>query len=252
MSLICEIDRKRDKLSAGDEPKKFTDFWLESATTRYGDPRLTIRFDSEPLDEVVALAQQGWEPYQIYNVIYDSDTTTSVVITDDDRALAEKIRRHFQNKYLMRQLQQKEISTFQKNVLRLLESSKELNGSDIGPLVKLHSFYLEDKQSEKILANSCSIPTPGESFDLNNTELEFAGKVARKAKNEDVVRYFWRNKDGYLFKIDANANTHEGQAWKVVASVGKINVLGKIFTVHLHGYDFVVGELARSKFEILC
>ncbi len=253
MALVCEVSRERIKTEEEikDPTSKHKSNFFLDITSRYGiNKELKIYFDSDPLAEVMSLYRQGYEPYQAYEYIYDSDSTPGCKVTDEDRHLAEKVRRHFQHKYMLQQLRQKNLSEFQLTVQDMLERTNYITGNEIAPLVKLHHFYQEDKQSEKIFANSTSWDEVGTPMYLTENTLTFAGAVKRKAKNDDIVRYFWRTKSGHLVKIDANANTHENQAWKMVSKLPEIKMTGDIFTLHLHGYDFVVGDLKRCKFEI--
>lgn len=251
MALTCEVSRERVKDKDHDKKLKGkTDFFADIVSRYELNTDLKIHFDSDPLAEVMSLHRKGYQPFEIFLFIDDKDSTTGCKITDEDRALAEKVRRHFQNKFMLLQLRQRELSEFQRTVQDMLSRQNYIVGNEIAPLVKLLAFYEEDRQSEKIFANSVTWDDVGAPMELVENTLTFVGSVRRKAKNEDIVRYFWKTNSGHLVKIDVNANTHENQAWKLVAKLPEIKVTGNIFTLHLHGYNIVVGDLKRSKFEI--
>lgn len=252
MGLVCEVNRQRipNKTEINSKKDKFTDFFLEDSPNKFGDASLQLTFDIDPLYEVVALVRNGWEPYQVYSAMYDPNNTPGTKITDEDREAAERVRRHFQYKYLMRQLQQKSLSKFQETVLRLLDSPAVLYGNEISPLVKLYTFYLEDKATENIFKNAESIPNTERPLIVDGP-VQFAGAVERTARNEKFTRYFWRTEDNYLLKLDASHRTAEQQAWRVISKLDEIYVRGDIFTLHLHGYEYIVADMKRSLFEIL-
>jgi len=210
-----------------------------------------VYFDSNPLAEVVAMAREGMKPFEVRRVLFETDRSSQVKVTDQDRDIANKVRRHFQHKFLLMQLKQKRLTEFQLAVQEvLLRNQYYLFEEEMSLFVKLYPFYLEDKQVESILDESKRIPIAGGFLLLNNVRLKYVGNVERKTKSKNELRYFWRTPEDHLVSVAVSSKCCNNQAWKMVSMLPEITITGSVSTFCLPGTDFEIAGLERGEFEI--
>lgn len=252
MTLAREI--KREKISLEEKDDKHNalndDFFLSRSTL--GSPHdngLRLYFDEDPLVEVVALLRNSYEPYQVHSIISDDQyILDDLRISHEDIEIAGEVRSHFLNKYLMKTLQNHQLTQFQQAVQKVLYEPLTIKANEVGILTKLYPFYVEDKQTEAIIKDAVSIENMYEPLQIDNV-VTFAGSVERSARGGKFTRYYWQTASGHLLKVDVQGS--ERQAWRVVSKAKKIHIRGFIIVGVVSGYWFNVGDLKRSKFEIL-
>jgi hypothetical protein len=251
MPLAREI--KREKVTLEKKDYKQTtlndDFFLSSSLGGIHDDGTRLYFREDPLPEVVSYLRSGHQPFQVHATIFDSDSIIDdITVTDKDVEVAADIRSHFLNKFLLRTLKNQELTKFQSTVQKMLYEPLELRANEIGALTKLYHFYTEDRQTEAIIKDAVSIENMHEPLEIDGI-VTFAGSVERSARDGKFVRYYWKTANGNLIKVDANGSSN--QAWRVVAKAPQLHIRGFVFVTTVSGYWFSVGDLKRSKFEIL-
>lgn len=248
--MPLQREANREKVTIEQAKKDFNDFFIVSSTPCPQDNGLRLYFAEDPLPEVIAILRQGYPPYKAFANVIDSDNEIEVKVTQEDVDIAQLVKRHFLNKYLMMTLNNQPLSKFQETVQGMLSDPTSLKGCEVQALVKLYHFYLEDKGTESIIKDAKDIVDTHKPLSINGT-VTFVGNVRRNSRDAKFMRYFWKTEDGHLIKMDANTETSEYQAWRMVAKEKQLRICGDLFTVKLQGQDFVVGDLKRSRFEIL-
>lgn len=214
-------------------------------------PKEYLEYNADPLALVCAMLRAGKDYYEIGSTLegVGKRLTRHIpidnVIESQDLQLAEKIRKHFRNKILMRRLKNMNISKFMLAVDELLETPRRIEKDNIRPLMKLPDFYEEDKATEALFAEHTSVPA--RNVRGLDTTLEYAGTVKRRNSRTKVDMQYWRAPNNHLVRVTFPLHDMGRAAWECFAKHGKI----KINTISggvakVTGYDYFVYQLGTD------
>lgn len=211
-------------------------------------PKEYLEFNTDPLALVCAMLRAGKEYYAIASTLQGVGTRTvltDTVITDEDKEYAQRIRKHFRNKILMRRLKNMNISKFMQAVDEILETPLRIEKDSVSPLMKLPDFYEEDKVTEALFAEHTSVPA--RNVKGLDTTLEYAGTVKRRTSRTKVDMQYWRAPSNHLVRVIFPLHDMGRSAWECFAKHGKI----KINTISggvskVTGYDYFVYQLGAD------
>ena len=226
------------------------DEWVQEAER----PKQYLEYGSDPLALVCAMLRAGKDYYEINSTLegVGKRLTRQIpidnVIEREDLERAEKIRKHFRNKILMRRLKNMNISKFMLAVDELLETPLRIEKESIRPLMKLPDFYEEDKATESIFNAHKSLPA--RNVQGLDTTLEYVGTVQRRNSRTKVDMQYWRTPNNYLVRVTFPLHDMGRSAWECFAKHGKIKVKAEHGGVtNMLGYDYFVYSLT-SKYEV--
>jgi len=211
-------------------------------------PKEYLEFSTDPLALVCAMLRAGKDYYAIGNTLQGVGSRkikTDAVITEEDTEYAQRIRKHFRNKILLRRLKNINISKFMLAVDELLETPLRIEKDSVRPLMKLPDFYKEDKATESIFAAHKSLPARNVKG-LDNT-LEYVGTVQRRNSRTKVDMQYWRTPNNHLVCVTFPLHDMGRSAWECFSKHGKI----KINTISggvskVTGYDYFVYQLGTD------
>ena len=217
-------------------------------------PKEYLEYNADPLALVCAMLRAGKDYYEINNTleVVGKRLTRQIpignVIEREDLERAEKVRKHFRNKILMRRLKNMNISKFMLAVDELLETPLRVEKESIRPLMKLPDFYEEDKATESIFNAHKSLPA--RNVQGLDTTLEYVGTVQRRNSRTKVDMQYWRTPNNYLVRVTFPLHDMGRSAWECFAKHGKIKVKAEHGGVtNMLGYDYFVYSLT-SKYEV--
>lgn len=136
-----------------------------------------------------------------------NDTTTVNDITEDDRALAEKVREYFTKKFFWRALSEnRPLSDYRRRLINLLENRiRNCKDQDCGIYYKLPYFYQEDVVYEEFKKN---LKTEKIS-DLGNSRqnkmlkrLEFLKTTLSAQRKRKIIRYWFKDDNEFLYGLE--------------------------------------------------
>lgn len=211
-------------------------------------PKEYLEFNTDPLALVCAMLRAGKEYYAIASTLQGVGTRkikTDAVITEEDTAYAQRIRKHFRNKILLRRLKNVNISKFMLAVDELLETPLRIEKDSVSPLMKLPDFYEEDKATEALFAEHTSVPV--RNVQGLDTTLEYAGTVKRRTSRIKVDMQYWRAPNNHLVRVTFPLHDMGRAAWECFAKHGKIKIntiSGSVAKVT--GYDYFVYQLGTD------
>lgn len=217
-------------------------------------PKQYLEYNADPLALVCAMLRAGKDYHDIGSTLEGVGTRLTRripvdnVIESQDVERAEKIRKHFRNKILMRRLKNMNISKFMLAVDELLETPLRVEKESIRPLMKLPDFYEEDKATESIFNAHKSLPA--RNVNGINTTLEYVGTVKRRNSRTKVDMQYWRTPNDYLVRVTFPLHDMGRSAWEYFAKHGKIKVKSEHSGItKVTGYDYIVYSLP-SKYEV--
>jgi len=223
------------------------DEWVEEKER----PKEYLEYNADPLALVCAMLRAGKEYYAIGSTLegvgkrLTKQIPVDNVIEQEDLERAQKIRKHFRNKILMRRLKNMNVSKFMLAVDELLETPLRIEKDSISPLMKLPDFYEEDKATEALFAEHTSVPV--RNVQGLDTTLEYAGTVKRRTSRTKVDVQYWRAPNNHLVRVTFPLHDMGRSAWECFAKHGKI----KINTISggvtkVTGYDYFVYQLGAD------
>jgi len=273
MPLMCESNRvispdaRRRSRTDSNECAEFDVF---SGARAFEDMQpsetelTTFYYDSDPLAEYINLRELGKSTPDIFQDIVASRATPDELIRPMPRLkkptlqhhdLANTIRRHFSNKYLMMRLHNTKnvygtiVSKFQCDVEKMLETPLVLRGQDVAAFCKLYDFYFEDKATEAIFNKARSFPEYTDGYYVDH-EVTFAGSVERKSKDSSYTTYYWLTESKHLIEKRVKFSNAEGPVWKYLSSKGRIKLRGQLYTSKKIGHDFRLARIIGGNYEI--
>jgi len=217
-------------------------------------PKEYLEYNADPLALVCAMLRAGKDYYEIGSTLegvgkrLTRQIPINSVIEREDLERAEKVRKHFRNKILMRRLKNMNISKFMLAVDDLLETPRRIEKDNIRPLMKLPDFYEEDRATESIFAAHKTLPARNVE-DLDTT-LEYVGTVKRRNSRTKVDMQYWRTPNNHLMRVTFPLHDMGRSAWECFAKHGKIHISTEWGNVtKVTGYDYFVYQL-NSYYEV--
>jgi len=129
------------------------------------------------------------------------------IVKESHHHTANKIRKHFNNKFVMWTLtNSKPLSSYRQALSSLLNRKEYVvNEDELGLIVTLKNFYDEDMFFKKIkkVVNTDSQMYYTQTYN-NKLELEFLGRHCRRSKSSNYLGFYFRDDNDMLYRITVN------------------------------------------------
>jgi len=251
MALLCEINRVSDIDRAPAQDRMQDIFSLDWISL--DEELLTLYYDKDPLAEYINLRELGHVTPNIFQTIVNTPDGPYIAadafkrVSEKHYAVAQAVRNHFKNKFMLIRLHAKLLTQFQVDVEKMLEQPLVIHSSNVAAFCKLYDFYLEDKASEEIFKKAKPLPQRLEFYNPQG-EITFIGSVDRKAKDSVYTTYYWLSVDQYL--ISKKVKQSEQAVWQYISKKGKIKIKGDLLTGITAGHDFKLAKIIGEHYEI--
>ena len=174
----------------------FKDFANVNAVKK--KPPEVVEFQDDP----VALA---WGSYQIYlkNKGHRWTDLTQVIATEEDRLMAQEIRRYYRDKIMLQTLSSNYAqSESRKKLYGIVANERAVYDEDLGILHRLPYFYVEDTAIDRAIEQTNPTIGDGSLFGREDVVDEYTliERVLYSRKRNEVVQ-FW-------LKAAGNPNLH--------------------------------------------
>ena len=209
-----------------------------------------IEFPFDPMAGICAYVRLG---RPVYEFVYNRDT--GLVIEDEDRELAKKIRNHFRYKlFRVRILNNRPLSSYETKLERLLEDNNRVELESQGILATLYQFYCEDQMSEEMFSAHCSLGdryTYGDTISIDDT-YKYVGRIQRISQKTKSTRYYFQNSNNeLLLKEIVNSDCGKNLMDYILDLEPVLTIKGHATVGRQPGHDFRLlilhhFELARS------
>ncbi len=165
-------------------------------------------FKEDPL--VLACVRKAYEISGKGYVSLD-DQSLIGLITDQDRALAEKIREYYTKKFFWRALSEvRPLSDYRRRLINLLENRiRSCKDQDCGIYYKLPYFYEEDvvyEEFRKKLKTTEIKPLGMERQNIVVKSLEFLTTTLSAQRKRKIIRYWFKDSSDYLYGIELTSD----------------------------------------------
>jgi hypothetical protein len=120
------------------------------------------------------------------------DLFSIAVITDQDRSLAQEIRKYYQDLILMQLLAGQKVSEFRRKLYGFLTGRTQLLHEDIGLLYKLPYFYHHDQDLLSVVAQSTSVQSPQIQLGIEMTLTPLLTTQSHEIQTRGM-QYWWLN-----------------------------------------------------------
>lgn len=141
--------------------------------------------------------------YYIEN-FYDAKIVSSV--TDEDYSTANRIRDYYSKKIMWWKLSGKHLSKFRSDLAEFLseDNCRSFDKSICGLIWKLPEFYFYDVELDRLFESRQNYPVIVSGAQDSEFTVKFLTKLSRKTRFNDVIKYWFINKDGVIvnFTID--------------------------------------------------
>ena len=168
-------------------------------------PPEVVEFQDDP----VALA---WGSYQIYlkNKGQRWTDLKQVIATEEDRLMAQEIRRYYRDKIMLQTLSSNYTqSEFRKKLYGIVANERAVYDEDLGILHRLPYFYVEDTAVDRAIEQTNPTIGEGSLFGTEDVVDEYTllERVLYSRKRNEVVQ-FWLKAAGnpYLHMIAVQAS----------------------------------------------
>jgi hypothetical protein len=170
------------------------------------------------------------------------------IITDQDCELAEKIRRYFQNTFMLRRLQNRFMSPWMESVEKVLSSTKQVSYDNLKVAVKLPIHYEENLIVDEVVKSHQSLP------ESKNNKLESVDKSVRFVKHykKNTIRnrsdvFFFEDSKNRLIKVEVKNGDVSLPLWKhFVQTSETIKIKGQLKVKKQPGHLFSLYELTND------
>ena len=158
---------------------------------------------------------------------------------DQYQEKSKSIRTYFKHRLFMRRLNSKHISKYMLGLEEILENPTSIKRSNLKILVKLPDFYRESTETDAVLKNAVSV---NKNFKqrrvLLSEQFEFVNSIKRNSKNQNVTRFYFKNKTNNLLLIEATTGSNEYNLIDYLVRQDKpILIDGSCLVRHQAGYD---------------
>ena len=221
---------------------KLDDMWmLPSAET----PNVYFEYDADPLALVCSmLADEKSDLNTIYNTVYSmgpSSRSIKDAVNQQGIAYAQTIRKHFKHRLMVRRLNSKQMSKFMIALEDVLESESKLNKANISILVKLPTFYEEDRQHIQVFKDAVNVV---ESHKQIDEICEFVGRVDRNSASQKRTHWFLKTGDNQLVRASTNWSEMGHSAWEALYDLKKVKIVGTVVKTVTPGFDNTFFDLS--------
>jgi len=170
------------------------------------------------------------------------------IITDQDRELAEKIRRYFQNTFTLRRLQNRFMSPWMRTVEEILSSEKQISSDKLKVAVKLPIHYKENLIVDEVVKTHQSLPeSKNNKLDSVDESVRFVKHYKRNTiKNRSDV-FFFEDSKNRLIKVEVKNGDVSLPLWKhFVGTSETIKIKGSLIVKKQPGHLFSLYELTND------
>ena len=180
--------------------------------TQSADPVVKPHSDTRPLllqDDPIALSCAAYRKAVDTDMAVRFTELKSVKATDQDRELADTIRKYYANRIMLRTLSNPApVTKFYQDLYKLVTGSVELQHRHIGMIYRLPYFYVEDlarEELEKHFSNT-TVLNRQLTVDKKTHVLVPVSKIFRSRKGSETQEYWFRNELGQAVLWAVNHN----------------------------------------------
>lgn len=159
--------------------------------------------EEQPWETGHDVLAQSWCSYHKLDQLNSGPTYTpldDLIPSDHDRDMADRTRRYYSDRIMLRMLKGHKISKFQSDLYHVLTTGQWLR-SHRGMAHKLPFFYVEDHSRAELMAeNQVEITREhmANGGDLVQRQLSPLRKILSLRRGQDTMQYWWRDQNDHL------------------------------------------------------
>ncbi len=169
------------------------EFYTRDHKQKLESPKAT--FSDDPL----ALSCASW---RIFKDMPERRWTNLDVVkaASEDRAMAQRIRDYYNQRYTMQALKGRQLTEYQQKTAQFLSGLYHLTADELGLLYKLPYFYTEDCGIDSVVESTQSYERS-----LNRTHNKYVlapvKEIFRTRKSGEIVQFWYRDQDQHAVLI---------------------------------------------------
>lgn len=212
------------------------DDWLST-------PKTKLTFTDSPLTVVCAMLREGKNLVEIHSAIHSTglgEQDFRHLVTEEDREYAKRVEAYFKNSIILRKLNNKHVSNFMNETYDILTDFSQISVDSIRILVKLPSLYEESKLTNELIGKykSAEFKNSKSSFDYEGN-IEFAGKIRRVSRNENLYRFYFSTESKNLVLVSIKNTDMSLPLWNFLSESKKpVKLKSHMFKKTQPGVDF--------------
>lgn len=205
-------------------------------------PKLKLNYSNNPLALVCAMLRAGKDNVSIHTAleaIGKKEYTFEHVVEQQDVDYAKKIESYFKNSILMRRLNNQHVSKFMTETYDMLSDMSAIPTDCIKILVKLPSLYEESKLTNELIQKYKSADLENKGLLKYDGPIQFAGKIRRVSKGENLHRFYFSTVDNHLILMPVKNSDPSLPLWKFMSTTNRKLMLKSWVTKKVQpGVDF--------------
>jgi hypothetical protein len=218
---------------------EWDDFMSLGSTTE--NPQ-EIKSEQDLLAMTCSLLRTGFESYEVVSYLKDPELYKDRIeptITSNDVQLANKIRKYFSKKHMLRRIKGDYVSPWMNKVDELCETPQMARTDNIPVLVTLPRYYDDNIFIEGLMKDSVSAPSDKNVRAFEDT-VEFVTKRYRTTRHYTAFDYYWKTSKNELVIARIPTNDLTYKAWDFVAKQSRVKMEFKHpYVSKIKGYDFL-------------
>ena len=219
---------------------------------------IMIEFNVHPLYYVAVMRNRGVPCYTIYerltlNEKCNKDYLLEIEVDEDFEEgveLAKRVMKYFDSKIVLRILREHPLTEFLQKVGKISNSENSVMLSQMAVLVKLVDLYLENVESEKMLAPAVSFAEEEHSYLYHNDVITYQGSTKTTRLKDSGYTLYWRDKKGHFIKKHINKSNFDSPAWALLAKQPTLKISGQVVIIKAVGNDCRVATLNGRCYEL--
>lgn len=221
--------------------------WIDEVDSETNTPyprTEKLKFKSDPLALVIGFRASGMENWAIAEKLSLS-TSYEVLAHKDSVAQAEKVKRYYKNRFMLKALKQGEqnMSRFRRNLYDFVESDDPytIYKNDIPMIVKLPDFYEEDCAMDN-LAKEYNMTASDYSRVVHKLDSSFdltpVARIDRNTKNSKDYNYYFADSDDKVYRISLKPDNPLLHLFEKEFGKERVTIQGNAMTTVLRGTEY--------------
>lgn len=221
--------------------------WIDEVDSETNTPyprTETVKFKTDPLALVMGLRAKGMENWAIAEQLSQSPSW-ELVAHKDSVAQAEKVKRYYKNRFMLKALKQGEqnMSRFRRNLYDFVESDDPytIYKNDIPMIVKLPDFYEEDCAMDN-LAKEYNMVSDDYFKVGHKTETSFnltpVTRIDRNTKNSKDYNYYFADSDDKVYRISLKPDNPLLHLFEKEFGKERVTIQGNAMATVLRGTEY--------------
>lgn len=190
------------------------------------------------VDDPVALACCAWRHREYMDL-------ANARPTDEDRALAVKVRRHFVEKLTLERLKNERVSEFRQKLGAFLVGNHQLLENEIGLLYRLPYFYFEDQFQQELIDKVAQVPVVQPA--TQRVQLTPLSSTVIKRRSGDVQQYWWIDSEYRPYCLSIRTSADNQNLYQSIWQFHSISVEAHMFVRPFPGTERYFYKLVGTK-----